>query len=61
MWFNKHTFQYKEIRCLDCKHCNAELKKCYPESRDCDSEYDLTDEDIYEYHKNNCDFYNMDF
>ena len=51
MWFNKHTFQYKEIRCLDCKHCNAELKKCYPESRDCDSEYDLTDEDIYEYHK----------
>ena len=42
--------------CKECKHCDIENKKCYPESRDCRKEYDLTDDDI-----NNgggrCDFY----
>jgi len=56
--FNRHI---KEIRCLDCKHCDVKEMKCYPESLDCKPEYDLDYEDIYEYHKNNCDFYNMDY
>lgn len=45
------------IRCLDCKHCNEKMKKCYPESKDCNSEYDLLDEEIYEYNEVKCDFY----
>ena len=56
--FNRHI---KEIRCLDCKHCNKEEKKCRPESEDCKSEYDLDDIDIYKYRKNDCDFYNMNY
>ena len=56
--FNRHI---KEIRCLDCKHCNKEEKKCRPESEDCKSEYDLDDKDIYKYRKNDCDFYNMNY
>ena len=57
MWFNKHTLQTEEVRCLDCSHCNESQKKCFPESKDCENEYDLTDDDIYNYHKNDCDFY----
>lgn len=42
--------------CKECKHCDIENKKCYPKSRDCRKEYDLTDDDI-----NNsvgsCDFF----
>lgn len=45
------------IRCLDCVHCNESEKKCYPQSMDCNSEYDLTDRDIYEYTKTKCDYY----
>lgn len=45
------------IRCLDCEHCNKNEKKCYPESLDCNSEYDLLDEEIYEYNEAKCDFY----
>lgn len=56
--FNRHI---KEIRCLDCNHCNVVEKKCYPESEDCKSEYDLEDKDIYEYRRNDCDFYNMNY
>lgn len=47
----------KEIRCLDCEHCCLEEKKCYPESEDCASEYNLNDEDIYTMRKWDCDFY----
>lgn len=56
--FNRHI---KEIRCLYCKHCNVTEKKCHPESEDCKPEYDLEDKDIYEYRKNDCDFYNMNY
>ena len=45
------------IRCLDCVHCNESEKKYYPQSMDCNSEYDLTDRDIYEYTKTKCDYY----
>ena len=47
----------KEIRCLDCIHCSAEEKKCYPKSEDCKSEYDLSNEDIYQMRNYDCDFY----
>lgn len=42
--------------CKDCKHCDIERKKCYPESIDCHSEYALTDSDIYET-SDECDFF----
>ena len=44
-------------KCIDCEHCDAVNHKCYPESRDCKSEYDLTDEDIYQTSTERCDFY----
>ena len=44
-------------KCIDCEHCDAANHKCYPESRDCKSEYDLTDEDIYQASTDRCDFY----
>lgn len=54
--YNRHT---KQIRCVDCVHCDTKNKKCYPESEDAvKSEYDLEDEDIYKYRDNDCDFYN---
>lgn len=33
--------------CIDCKHCNVSEMKCYPESEDCASEYDLVESDLY--------------
>lgn len=36
----------KEHKCRYCKHCDIKTLKCYPESRDCESEYDLTKEDL---------------
>lgn len=55
-------FQQACEQCKYCKHTfeqadsDIENKKCYPESKDCRKEYDLTDDDI-----NNgvgrCDFY----
>lgn len=47
----------KNIRCLECLYCNEMKKKCYPQSNDCGSEYDLDKKDIYEYRKNDCEFY----
>ena len=47
----------KEIRCLDCKCCCVKEKKCYPKSEDCETEYNLNDEDIYIMRKYDCDFY----
>lgn len=47
-----------KTRCLDCTHCNEKEKKCYPNSRDCNKEYDLSDTDIYDYSEDLCDFYN---
>ena len=45
----------KEYGCRYCKHCDIESLKCYPESRDCESEYDLTEEDLDKLEI--CDFY----
>ena len=45
----------KEYGCRYCKHCDTEKLKCYPESRDCESEYDLTEEDLDRLEI--CDFY----
>ncbi len=47
----------QKYRCIECKHCNVDEKKCYPQSRDCLSEYALTDNDIYDYSTERCDFY----
>ena len=44
-------------KCIECKHCDEKQKKCYPESRDCLPEYNLTDEDMYEYSDKRCDFF----
>lgn len=41
--------------CRSCKHCDIENLKCYPESRDCESEYDLAREDLD--NPEICDFY----
>lgn len=43
--------------CKNCAHCDVEKKKCFPESLDCRSEYDLTDEDIYTATDERCDFF----
>ena len=45
----------KEYGCRYCKHCDIENLKCYPESRDCEPEYDLTKEDLDRLEI--CDFY----
>ena len=34
------------MKCINCSHCNKEEMKCYPESNDCEKEYDLTEEDL---------------
>ena len=47
----------KRYRCIECQHCNEDEKKCYPQSRDCHAEYDLTYNDIYEYSTERCDFF----
>ena len=47
-------------KCIDCKHCDVKNLKCYPESKDCHSEYDLTEEDLKT--ANICDFFkNKDY
>lgn len=41
--------------CGECKHADHNKMKCYLESEDCKSEYDLTEED---FHKEaRCDFF----
>lgn len=42
--------------CKGCIYCDTEKKKCYPNSKDCHSEYDLTEDDIYNI-ADKCDFY----
>ena len=41
--------------CSSCAHANKEKMKCYPESEDCKSEYDLEETDFNK--ECNCDFY----
>lgn len=43
------------VKCKECDHFCEEKMKCYPESRDCRKEYDLTELDIEEYSR--CDFF----
>ena len=47
----------ERYKCIECQHCDVEKKKCFPGSRDCHSEYDLTDDDIYKYSTERCDFF----
>ena len=42
------------MKCIECTHCNVEEMKCFPESEDCKTEYDLTEHDLYA--KARCDF-----
>ena len=42
------------MKCIDCICCNKEEMKCYPNSRDCEKKYELTEEDLYTEQK--CDF-----
>ena len=46
----------KKYKCIDCEHCNIAKKKCYPQSKDCEKEYTLTDDDINNYSTKRCDF-----
>ena len=41
--------------CAYCTHANREEMKCYPESEDCKSEYDLEESDFE--NECNCDFF----
>lgn len=42
------------MKCIECIHCNAEEMKCFPESEDCEKEYNLTEQDLYT--EARCDF-----
>lgn len=42
-------------KCEDCKCCDKEKMKCYPESKDYKTEYDLDEKDLVEY--SDCDFF----
>lgn len=42
-------------KCLDCKHCDIEHMKCFPNSKDCRSEYNLNENDLKT--ENYCDFF----
>ena len=54
MNYNHTNYKYK---CIDCIHCDVKHKKCYPNSKDCRSEYDLTEDDIYKLSDERCDFF----
>ncbi len=51
MWYKSS----KKHKCEDCIHCDIKTLKCYPQSRDCHSEYDLTEEDLH--NLGLCDFF----
>lgn len=49
---------FKGRRCAGCGYCahaDHDKMKCYPESEDCKSEYDLTEEDFHT--EVRCDFF----
>ena len=35
-----------KVKCRDCVHCDQLLLKCFPESLECCSSYDLTQEEL---------------
>lgn len=45
----------KCVGCGYCVHADHDKMKCYPESEDCKSEYDLTEEDFHT--EARCDFF----
>ena len=52
MWFYSKN---KYVKCIDCVCCNVEKMKCYPDSEDCEKEYDLDDDDLHI--PAHCDFF----
>ena len=46
---------YKPEKCIDCACCSVEEMKCYPNDRDCHTEYDLDEEDLIT--PDYCDFF----
>ena len=42
----KSMYHSKPEKCIDCGCCNVEKMKCYPNDKDCEEEYDLTEEDL---------------
>lgn len=44
--------------CAYCIHADKEQMKCFPESNDCASEYDLEESDFES--EGNCDFFEED-
>lgn len=53
---------YKGKKCAGCAYCihvNHFKMKCYPESDDCKSEYDLTEADFHT--EAYCDFFHSNF
>ena len=43
-----------KIKCINCINCNEKEKKCFPKSKDCRKEYELSEEDLYT--EKECDF-----
>ena len=43
------------VKCIDCACCSVEEMKCYPNSEDCEKEYNLTEDDLYI--NAECDFF----
>ena len=43
MWIYSNR---KFVKCIECACCSVEEMKCYPNSKDCHNEYDLTEEDL---------------
>lgn len=46
---------YKPEKCIDCACCDEKKMKCYPNSIDCHSEYDLDEADLVT--PKRCDFF----
>ena len=45
----------KKGKCKNCTHCDITNMKCYPQSKDCHKEYDLSEDDLET--EDRCDFY----
>lgn len=47
------------MKCIECVNCSKDEMKCYPKSKDCSIEYNLSEEDLYTDEK--CDFAEFKF
>ena len=52
MWFDSKN---NLVKCIDCACCNVKEMKCYPNSVDCHSVYDLDEKDLHTPAR--CDFF----